>query len=87
MAKSRTPLKECSQRAWAGRSSSVELMAHLAPAVTLLATSPAHGHVRDCRKATPGDELQHLTRLLCKPVAESWGGLVLQATALGWPPR
>lgn len=38
--------------------------------------SPSPRLVRACRpgglKATPGDEQQHLTRLLCKQLAESW---------------
>lgn len=39
MAKSRMPLKECSERGWAEQSSSVELVAHLVPAVTSLVTA------------------------------------------------
>lgn len=39
MAKSRTPLKECSEMGWAGQSGLVDLMAHLVPVVTLLAAA------------------------------------------------
>lgn len=84
MAKSRTPLKECSEGpGWESSSWPTWLLHNFASDYCSLAC----GLVQDCRKATLGDKPQHLTSLLCKPVAESWGGSVFQATARGWLPQ